>query len=134
VSIDPRSDRPVYRQVADILREQITTGTLAPGAMLPSEKHLADTYSVGRDAIRHALSVLRGEGLVVTSRGEGTKVRDLAERRPVALEDGQYAIARMPTDPERSALKLTEGVPVVVIYAHDTVRHVFAAHDIYLTK
>jgi GntR family transcriptional regulator len=119
VSVDPRSDRPIYRQVADILRDQITNGTLAPGAMLPSEKQLADTYGIGRDAVRQAITSLRTEGLVVTRRGERATVRVYGPRRAVALDAGTTAIARMPTEAERAALALEHGSPVIVVSSVD---------------
>jgi GntR family transcriptional regulator len=115
VTINPRSDRPIYRQVADILRDQITSGELAPGALLPSEKQLADTYGVGRDAIRQAIAVLRAEGLTRTDRGRGTVVRSTAERKRVELEPGDRVIARMPTEQEKITMHIDEGLPIVVV-------------------
>src|SRR4051794_4512687 len=60
--------------------------TLGPGAMLPSEKQVADTYDVGRDVVRRAVAVFRGEGAVSTARGQRTVVRGAPERRTVRLQ------------------------------------------------
>ena len=38
--LDPSDDRPVYRRIADALREAIESGELAPGDKLPSETEL----------------------------------------------------------------------------------------------
>jgi GntR family transcriptional regulator len=132
VSVDPRSDRPIYRQVADILRDQITNGTLAPGAMLPSEKALADTYGIGRDAARQAIAVLRSEGLVRTDKGHGTAVRAEGGRRALELVSGESVIARMPTESERYSLNLDEGVPVLVVHSVDGAA-LYSAEEIYIT-
>src|ERR1700691_6303305 len=78
VTIDQDSFEPVYRQLARILREQIQAGELHPGAALPSEAALSQTFGVGRDAVRDALASLRSEGLVITTRGIGTFVREPA--------------------------------------------------------
>ena len=75
MTIDQASFEPVYRQLARILREQIRAGELRAGAALPSEASLSQRFGVGRDAVRDALSALRGEGLVITTRGIGTFVR-----------------------------------------------------------
>lgn len=115
MGIDPRSDRPVYRQLADLLRADIVAGTLAPGTTLASETRMAQDYGVGREAVRQAIAVLRGEGLVSTERGRGTWVRQPAIREPVPLRRGDRAVARMPTPEEIRDLDLDEGVPVIEV-------------------
>ncbi len=65
---------PVYRQLADLLREAINAGTLAEGKPLPSEFTLMGEHGVSRDTVRKAVGVLRDEGLVVTVQGKGSYV------------------------------------------------------------
>lgn len=74
VPVNPYSHVPVYEQVAAILRGQIASGELASLDRLPSESALAQTYEVGRDTVRHAVAVLRDEGLVFTVPQRGTFV------------------------------------------------------------
>jgi GntR family transcriptional regulator len=81
MSLDERTSRPLYRQVADELRVQIEQRHLAPGRQLPTEAKLMDRYGVSRNTIRLALGVLRTEGLVVTGQGRGSFVADVAVRR-----------------------------------------------------
>jgi GntR family transcriptional regulator len=76
--IDPASDRPVYRQIADHLRQSIDCGDFAPGEQLPSESKLVKDYDVSRVTARRALSVLVSEGLAMAEHGRGWFVR----RRP----------------------------------------------------
>jgi DNA-binding GntR family transcriptional regulator len=59
--IDPTSDRPVYKQLADILRGRIETGEFRAGEILPSAASLADSYVVGPDTVRRALALMRLE-------------------------------------------------------------------------
>jgi GntR family transcriptional regulator len=106
---------PVYRQIATVLRGRILQGTLAPGAELVSEQSLAAEFGVGRDSVRDALALLRGEGLIETRRGFKSRVRDIPERRCITLHPGQTVYARMPTPEERVELDISEGVPVLVI-------------------
>jgi GntR family transcriptional regulator len=80
VTINMRSDRPAYKQLADLLRQQINTGELTPGAPVPSEQTLMQTYGISRNTVRLAVQLLRSEGHVVTEHGRGTYVR---ERPPV---------------------------------------------------
>jgi len=67
---------PRYAQLADDLRRQIDSGQLAPGAPVPSESELAATYGMSRTSVRNALEALRQLGLVRTTKGSGTHVRE----------------------------------------------------------
>lgn len=71
VSSRPRAERA--RQVADVLRQQLTTGRFADG-VLPDERRLAAQLAASRNAVREALELLQREGLIVRRRGLGTRV------------------------------------------------------------
>ena len=73
--IDPTSDRPIYRQIADQLRDAIRAGRYREGDQLPSETALAETYKVTRTTARQAIEVLKIEGLVRSEHGRGVFVR-----------------------------------------------------------
>ena len=68
-TLDPGSDRAVFRQIADHLREAIERGRLAENEQIPSETMLTDHYGVARMTVRHAIQVLQSEGLVVAEHG-----------------------------------------------------------------
>jgi len=89
-AIDPRSDRPVYKQIADLLRAGIQSGELGPGARLPSEQELIDEHDVARGTIRQAVRLLASEGLVEVQHGRGAFVRD----RPPVRRLGHDRFAR----------------------------------------
>ena len=65
---------PMYRQIAEQLREQIQSGDLAPGKQLPTEEKLRDRYNASRNTIRDAIKWLISLGLVETRPGQGTFV------------------------------------------------------------
>ena len=65
---------PVYQQLASILRDLITSGELAKDQGLPSESYLVQQYGISRASARHAVAVLRDEGLVYTVPQRGTFV------------------------------------------------------------
>ncbi|MEV5738596.1 GntR family transcriptional regulator [Microbispora rosea] len=73
--LDPASDRAVFRQIADHLRNAIERGRLSPGDKLPSEAKLMDHYAVARMTVRNAIQELQTEGLVVSEHGRGVFVR-----------------------------------------------------------
>jgi GntR family transcriptional regulator len=75
LSVDPGSDRAVFRQIADQLRTAIQAGRLGEGDRLPSEAQLIDHYGVARMTVRHALQLLETEGLTRAEHGRGVYVR-----------------------------------------------------------
>jgi DNA-binding FadR family transcriptional regulator len=116
MTLDPVSDRPMYRQLADLIREQITAGKLRPGGLIPSEPRLVQQHGIGRETVRRAMAVLRSEGLVVTEQGHGTLVRQNAGT-PVTIhiQGDDWVEVRLPSDLERRKLGLDEGVPIFVV-------------------
>jgi GntR family transcriptional regulator len=73
--VDRSSDRPVYRQIADQLRDAIASGKLSPGAKLPSERVLMERFQTSRVTVRQAVAVLGAEGLINIEHGRGVFVR-----------------------------------------------------------
>jgi DNA-binding GntR family transcriptional regulator len=65
---------PPSRQIAAILREQITSGQLAPDARLPSRLQLAAEHGVSQETAAKAINILRDEGLVVVVASYGAFV------------------------------------------------------------
>jgi GntR family transcriptional regulator len=74
-TIDPSSDRAVYKQIADHLRVVIAREGLKEGDQLPSEVQLMNHYGVARMTVRNALRVLQAEGLITAEHGRGVYVR-----------------------------------------------------------
>jgi DNA-binding GntR family transcriptional regulator len=72
VSIDPESGVPAYRQLAMILTGRIASGEIT--RRLPSENTLMQEYGLALGTVRHAIAVLRDEGVVFTTPGLGTFV------------------------------------------------------------
>jgi DNA-binding FadR family transcriptional regulator len=117
MEIDPSLDRPAYQQLADAIREQIRAGHHRPGGRLPSEPQLTQTYGLGRETVRRAMGVLRGEGLVITVQGEGTLVRRPTSRtRTLRIGPNDRITARMPDVFQRRRLGIDEGVPLVEVH------------------
>ncbi len=80
----PRSqrERRTYREVADELRDRITSGRLSPGQQMPTQAQLAGEFGVERSAVRQALRVLQSENLLVDA-SKGSPARVAQHPRPV---------------------------------------------------
>jgi DNA-binding LacI/PurR family transcriptional regulator len=70
------SPDPYYQQIKDALRDEIVSGRLKPGALVPDERSMAIALKVSRKTTRRALLELTEEGLLRRFRGRGTFVRE----------------------------------------------------------
>lgn len=98
-ALDPTSDRAVFRQIADQLREAIDKGRFKEGAKLPSEAELTEHFGVSRMTVRNSLSILQSEGLVSSEHGRGVFVRP----RPPVRRLASDRFARRHRDQGKSA-------------------------------
>lgn len=69
--------KPLYRQIADRIREQIARGELKPGDALPTESALQTEFGVSRVTVRQALRQLVEQQILESIQGQ----RDLRQRR-----------------------------------------------------
>lgn len=67
--------RGQHGRVVHTLGIRIASGDLAPGEPLPTEEELVGELGVGRSALREAMKVLGGKGLVESRTRAGTRVR-----------------------------------------------------------
>ncbi len=100
--IDRDADRPVYAQLADILRQQIGSGAFRPGDQLPSEGMLVRTYQVSPMTVRRAINLLVEQDVVSTSQGRGTFVK------AVRLGAAAFDLEGMFGDDAGTTVKLVE--------------------------
>ncbi|MFN5322246.1 MAG: GntR family transcriptional regulator [Planctomycetota bacterium] len=69
--IDPKSSTPIFRQIADQLRQAIDSNVYQPGEMLPSLRAMAIEIRVNPNTVQRAYEALEREGVVETRRGVG---------------------------------------------------------------
>jgi DNA-binding GntR family transcriptional regulator len=129
--LDKKSFIPLYYQLAQLLREQIVTGTWASGAEIPSERKLMEQYGLSRNTVRQAMDLLYHDGLILREQGSGTRVAQFSnsyqylldtfyENRDLLLRAGYSpkvdTIASevvFPPEVARLALKLEKNSPVL---------------------
>jgi DNA-binding GntR family transcriptional regulator len=71
--------RALYEEVAELLRERIFSGELAPGSWI-DEMRLAEEYGISRTPMREALKVLAAEGLVTMKVRRGAYVTEVNDK------------------------------------------------------
>lgn len=85
------SERPIYEQIKQQVKENILKGYVAPGEHLPSMRELAQDLSVSVITTKRAYEDLEKDGFVFTIRGKGTFVKEqdssiLKEKQFIVIE------------------------------------------------
>lgn len=65
---------PLYQQIVDGFKREISEGRLAEGAALPSFRQLAGELMVSVITVKHAYEELEREGIILRRQGLGTFV------------------------------------------------------------
>jgi len=111
ISVEARLGKPLRREslsqaIANRLQEMIGLRSIAPGDRLPPERELAQMLDVSRSAIREAIRILEGLGIVTVRHGKGVYV---CERQLPPLTDlsqldsvDRLFLLRQATDARRS--------------------------------
>ena len=70
------SFEPLYYQIREDIRNQISSGEYPPNSMIPTEAELCEIYNVSRVTVRRAVLDLVQEGLLTRGKGKGTFVAE----------------------------------------------------------
>lgn len=92
---DADDKRALFQRVVDDIVDQIRTGKLKPGEVLPTARRMADLYQVASMTAQRALRELQTMGLTYGIVGKGTFVHPQAPER-VRVLDGQAASDTVP--------------------------------------
>ena len=82
--LDPYSGVPVYRQLMDQVSGAVASGILAPGAQLPTVRHVAVELAINLNTVLKAYREMEIRGVLDTQQGTGTFI---AERPPAPDAD-----------------------------------------------
>ena len=86
VHLDYRDARPIYAQIIDSIKEQITTGILRSGEKLLSVRELAAELTINPNTIQRSYRTLEAEGWIVTVPGKGCFVSDSSDCRQQEID------------------------------------------------
>ena len=72
--------------VASSISREIAQGRLKPGAQLPTEQALSQTFGVSRNVVREAIARLRSEGRVWSRQGRGAFVSEASDSTVLTID------------------------------------------------
>lgn len=95
--LDRVNSEPLYTQLENLLRTEITSGVRKPGERLESLRELARKYRVSLFTVQRTIAALSRDGLLRAEKGRGTFV---ASSQPITKPDGPgNAVAFLSTYP-----------------------------------
>jgi len=95
--LDQHSATPLYRQIADHVRQLIATERLRPGDHLPAVRQLAVTLGINQNTVMRAYLELEQEKILVSRRGGGTIVAKTMDD-PALLASRQRRLSDIMSD------------------------------------
>ena len=75
IRINRKSVESMTRQITDQLGSLISSGAMAVGSLLPSERSLADSLGVARNVVRGSYEYLEKSGVIQREGRKGRRVR-----------------------------------------------------------
>lgn len=79
--IDARSDKAIYEQIVDQVKEQILRGILKAGDQLPSVRQLASMMTINPNTVSKAYQELERQKVIETLRGKGTFICQIQRKQ-----------------------------------------------------
>ena len=80
--IDEKDSRPIYRQLAVRVKDQVSKGLLEPGDELPSVRELSDNLGINLHTVRRAYRELRDQGIVDLRLGRRARISRMRKLPP----------------------------------------------------
>ena len=84
IKLSNASDKPIYEQITEQIKQAILSGTLLPGTALPSIRLLAKELKISVMTTKRAYSDLERDGFIETVAGKGSFV---AQRNQAFLRE-----------------------------------------------
>lgn len=103
------SKRPLYLQIAEVLRGDILSGVYPVSSKFPTVRDLAVEASVNPNTMLKAMQLLESEGFLVTHRTTGREVTaDLSKLSQIKEDRTQAIVTEFLTEMQRLGYENTE--------------------------
>lgn len=113
ITLDLRSNIPIYIQIVEQVRQQIVDGRLKPGDQLPTVRSLASDLRINFNTVSRAYRLLDEAGVISTQQGRGTYILEMpppevAER--LRVESIDALARRFLTETRRLGFSLEQAI------------------------
>lgn len=99
-----KTERPIYRQIADYCFARILAGEWPPGSRIPSVRELAVMMTVNTHTVLKAFEFLQSHGIIAPRRGMGYFLTDDAPQRIAATRREDFFSSTVPALAEEMRL------------------------------
>lgn len=90
------AQKPIYRQIADYLLEQLISGVLKPGNRLPSVRDLAAEVQVNPNTVVKSFNFLSDLEIIYTQRGIGYFIAEGALAKAYDFQKKEFLKLELP--------------------------------------
>lgn len=117
--LDMKSNKSVYEQVIDRIKELVVTGVLNEGTQLPSVRELSRQLTINPNTVQKAFKELERDGYIYTVSGKGTFVagrdgisvdKSRTEELLASMRDNFKALTYLGLEPERAKELAVEAI------------------------
>jgi GntR family transcriptional regulator len=91
-----RESQAIYLQIADVVSENVLSGTWKPGDRIPSIRELAETIEVNPNTVVRTYAYLQDQGIIHNQRGIGYFLSDRAFQITMELSKRGFVSRDLP--------------------------------------
>ncbi len=107
--------KPLWRQLYDILESRILSGEYKEGELMPSEVNLIKEFDVSRVTVRQAMDKLINSKLILRKPGKGTYVLKRENRVETSFQSSFHGIKEKNNTNDRRVIDLAYVTPPIEV-------------------
>lgn len=110
--IDEREEKTVFLKLTNLISQEILSGRLVQGTMLPGSRSLSKELGINRKTVQAVYEELEAQGWLVTRPRKGTFVADILPEKQLQIESvNERKVNDRPTIQEAALYPHNDGVP-----------------------
>lgn len=110
--IDEREEKTVFLKLTNLISQEILSGRLVQGTMLPGSRSLSKELGINRKTVQAVYEELEAQGWLVTRPRKGTFVADILPEKQLQIESvNERKFNDRPTIQEAALYPHNDGVP-----------------------
>lgn len=110
--IDEREEKTVFLKLTNLISQEILSGRLVQGTMLPGSRSLSKELGINRKTVQAVYEELEAQGWLVTRPRKGTFVADILLEKQLQIESvNERKVNDKPTIQEAALYPHNDGVP-----------------------